>query len=132
MNDYYHSLGITDQLRHLDPRPDVSLRSFEGISEELLELLALLEPCGKGNPQAVFHFTDIHIAARREMGDTKTHLKLTLADEGKGLFEVIAFGKAQEITVQPGAAVEAWCHLDLNEWNGRRSVQGKLLKLQAA
>lgn len=129
VNDYYRSLKLKDQLKHLDPKADVSLEMFDGITEELLDLLALLEPCGKGNPQAVFHFKNIHVANRREMGDTKTHLKLTLADEGSGFFDMIAFGKAQEITVQPGEAVEAWCQLDINEWNGRRSVQGKLLKL---
>lgn len=131
VNDYYRSLELKDQTKQLDPKAGVSLDTFEGIDESLLDLLALFEPCGKGNPQAIFHFKNIHVAARREMGDTKTHLKLTLADEGSGFFEVIAFGKAQEITVQPGEAVEAWCQLELNEWNGRRSVQGKLLKLAA-
>lgn len=132
VNAFYRSLNLTDQLRHLDPKPDISLRIFEGVDEELLDLLAQLEPCGKGNPQAVFHFKDVHVANRREMGVEKTHLKLTLADEDGGLFELIAFGKAKEIDAKPGDAVEAWCQLELNEWNGQRSVQGKLLKLVKA
>lgn len=129
VNDHYKSLELKDQLKHLDPKADVSLEDFVGISEHLLDLLAQLEPCGQGNPQAVFHLRNIHVANRREMGADKTHLKLTLADEGRGFFDVIAFGKAKEITAQPGEAVEAWVHLDLNEWNGRRSVQGKLLRI---
>ena len=129
VNDFYRSLALRDQLQHLDPQADVSLSSFDGVTEALLDMLASLEPCGKGNPQAVFHFQSVHVANRREMGADKTHLKLTLADEGQGFFEVIAFGKAQEITARPGDRVEAWCQLELNEWNGRRSVQGKLLKL---
>ncbi len=68
---------------------------------------------------------------RREMGSEKTHLKLTLGDEQDASIDVAAFGKAQEITVQTGGIVNVWCQLDINERNGRRSVQGKFLFFKA-
>jgi len=43
--------------------------------------------------------------------------------------EMIAFNKADEFTAQIGAEVTAWGELGINEWNGRRSVEGRLVKL---
>lgn len=131
VNDFYRSLELKDQHKHLQPGADVTLETFSGINEELLDLLAQLEPCGHGNPAPVFHFTNIHVANRREMGADKSHLKLTLRDEQGSFFDVVAFRKAGEISAKPANTVEIWCQLELNEWNGRRSVQGKLLKITA-
>ena len=129
VTDYFRSLNLPPQAHLLDPAADVSLSSLDGIDEHLVTLLETMEPFGNGNPQPVFHFKDLRILARRELGAEKTHLKLTLGDELDRAIDIMAFGKAKEITARVGNVVSAWCHLDINEWNGRRSVQGKLQKL---
>ncbi len=129
VNDFYRSQKLQNQLEHLEPKADIRLTMLQGISEELIELLDAFEPYGNQNPQPIFHFTDMHVAARREMGTEKQHVKLTIADEDGRMLELIAFNKAAEFTQQPGDAVEVWAQLEINEWNGRRSVQGKLLKV---
>ncbi|MBL8159916.1 single-stranded-DNA-specific exonuclease RecJ [Candidatus Saccharibacteria bacterium] len=131
VNDYFRSLKLGPQAQLLDPVADLTLTSLTGVDERLVDMIDGMEPFGNGNPQPVFRLAGMRVLARREMGAEKTHLKLTLGDEAERPIDVIAFGKAQEIGARPGNQVDAWCTLDINEWNGRRSVQGRLLKIEA-
>lgn len=129
VNRYYQSLQLKDQLRHLDPLEDVRVTTLEGINEELIHLMHQLEPFGQSNKVPVLVLENFRVAARREMGADRSHLKLTLADQNGLLLDMVAWGKAKEIMAQPESYVTAWCTIELNEWNGRRNIQGKLLKL---
>lgn len=129
MNDYYKSLGLTDQLRHLDTRSDVTLPDFSMCTEGNVIDLALLEPYGNGNPEPVFEFSRLTVLTRRTMGADGQHVKYRFSDKNGHSMEMIAFNKAAEFTAGIGDAVTVWCELGINEWNGRRAVEGRLLKL---
>ncbi len=131
MNEFYDSLKLTDQLRHLDVRSDVTLPDFSKCTEGNVSELSLLEPYGNGNPEPVFEFPGLTVTSRRTMGADNQHVKYRFLDQKGQSMEMIAFNKADEFTAEIGAEVTAWGELDINEWNGRRAVEGRLLKLQA-
>ena len=129
MNEFYKSLELTDQLRHLDVRSDVTLTDFRLCTEENVTDLSLLEPYGNGNPEPVFEFPKLHVSSRRTMGAEGQHVKYRFVDANSQTMDMIAFGKAETFTAEVGDTVSVWCELGINEWNGRRAVEGRLLKL---
>ena len=129
VNDYYRSLELVDQLRHLDVRSDVTLPDFSKCTEGNVLALAQLEPYGNGNPEPVFEFSKLTVLNRRTMGADGQHVKYRFTDVHGQNMEMIAFNKAAEFTADIGDSVTAWCELGINEWNGRRAVEGRLRKI---
>ncbi|HEX4661987.1 MAG TPA: single-stranded-DNA-specific exonuclease RecJ [Candidatus Saccharimonadales bacterium] len=129
VNEFYRLQKFTDQLQHLDPKADVIVELTGHLNEELLQRLEQLEPFGHGNPSPIFQLNQVTVIQRREMGDAKQHLKLQCSDSAGNYFSVIAFNKAAEIRAKPGDIADVWIELTLNEWQGRRTVEGRLLKL---
>lgn len=129
VNSYYKTLGLTDQLRHLDVRSDVTLADFSLCSEGNVSALSQLEPYGNGNPEPVFEFAKLTVLGRRTMGSEGQHVKYRFMDHKGSMMEMIAFNKSAEYTAEIGDVISVWCELGVNEWNGRRTVEGRLLKL---
>lgn len=132
MNEYHSSLGLVDQMRFLDIKVDVTLPGFRLCTEGNVQELSRLEPYGNGNPEAVFQFENLHITARRTMGAENQHVKYTFADTNGQSMQMIAFNKAAEYKAIEGDTVTAYAELSINEWNNRRSVEGRLLRLEVA
>lgn len=130
VNDYYRALNLVDQMRHLDVRSDVTMTDFSKCTEGNISDLIHLEPYGNGNPEPVFEFTSLTVMNRRLMGAENQHVKYRFVDSSGQTMEMIAFNKAAEFIAEVGESVTAWAELSINEWNGRRGVQGRLLKLQ--
>jgi single-stranded-DNA-specific exonuclease len=130
VNDYYRELKLVDQMRHLDVRSDVTLPDFAKCTEGNVTALSELEPYGNGNPEPVFEFPKLTILNRRTMGAQGQHVKYRFADKNGQTMEMIAFNKAEKFTADIGDEVSVWCELSINEWNGRRAVEGRLLKLE--
>lgn len=131
VNSYYHSLKLSDQLQHLAPKAELVQPHFSYIDEALIEALALLEPFGNGNPEPVFQFDGLTVIHIRKMGDKDQHVKLQLEDEKGLVLPMLAFNAPDHFYAAPGTRVRVWCHVTLNEWRGLRSVEGRLLELQA-
>jgi len=74
MNEFYDSLKLIDQLRHLDVRSDVTLPDFSKCTEGNVSELSLLEPYGNGNPEPVFEFPNLTVTSRRMMGADNQHV----------------------------------------------------------
>jgi len=130
VNDYYRELRLVDQMRHLDVRSDVTLPDFAKCTEGNVTALSELEPYGNGNPEPVFEFPKLTILNRRTMGAQGQHVKYRFADKNGQTMEMIAFNKAEKFTADIGDEVSVWSELSINEWNGRRAVEGRLLKLE--
>lgn len=129
VNGYYRSLGLDDQMRHLEVRSDVTLPDFAKCTAGNVRDLEQLEPYGNGNPEPVFEFSRLTILNRRTMGADGQHVKYRFADKNGQSMEMIAFNKADVFTADIGETVSVWCELGINEWNGRRAVEGRLLRL---
>lgn len=127
---FHRTLKLSDQLRYLLPNADVTLEGFGDFHEQLIADISKLEPYGNGNPSPIFCVTPVHVIGRRTMGDRGQHVKYTLADVHDKTFQVIAFNKSDEFTAVMGDTVSVWVELTINEWQGRRSIEGRLLRLE--
>ena len=132
LNDYYRSLKLSHQAEILRFKPDVTLASFEGLDETLIAQIAQLEPFGNENPEPYFSFDDLLVKDVRIMGDKKQHIKLTLQDAGGRTLSMLAFSAPAHFFVSAGERVTICCSLGINEWQGNRSVEGRIVELSPA
>jgi single-stranded-DNA-specific exonuclease len=101
------------------------------LSMEVLDHLEYLEPTGYGNPSAVFVSRDVKIKSFRPVGSEGKHLKVTLDDECGGFMDCIGFRMGpMHTTLQP--RVDVLYNIELNEYNGRRSLQLNLKDIKPA
>lgn len=132
VNDYFHSLALRPQLPLLLPNEDVSIRTLAEVDEAFVDQLRQLEPFGNGNAEPVLKLAGVKTAGLRRMGAEGQHLKLAVTDSEGRRIELLAFSAPQEWFVEPNTRVDVWFQPTLNEWQGRRSVEGKLVRLELA
>ena len=130
VNEYYDSLGLRDQTRHLLPQADVTVPDFGEIDEALVAGIAQMEPFGNGNPEPVLRIPAATVVAMRQMGSDGQHVKLTLEDSTGRCLQMLAFQAPSEYFCQPGQRVAAWFSPMVNEWRGSRTVEGRLQHIE--
>jgi single-stranded-DNA-specific exonuclease len=128
VNEFYKELKLKDQTALLLPKAD-SDANFEDVNEELIEQLDALEPFGSANPQPVLKSTDLTILNVRKMGSDNQHVKLEVVSPNKTKIQLLAFNAPAHFFVEPGEVVAAWYQPNVNEWQGRRSIEGRLLHM---
>ena len=129
VNEFYDSLQLTNQERYLLPRADVEIDDFSEITEELIENLAKMEPFGNGNPEPVLKIARSSVLSVRRMGADGQHVKLALRDKNSKVLQVLAFNAPEEFFREPGDEVAVWFQSTVNEWQGVRTVEGRLLHI---
>lgn len=129
VNQFYRDQNLTNQAALLLPRADTDALLDE-VNEELISLLETLEPFGSGNPQPILRTENLTVFNVRRMGDSGQHVKLTLKDMSARSIDLIAFNAPDHFFVTQGETIVAWYAPELNEWQGRRSVEGRLLHLE--
>lgn len=129
VNEFYQQQKLTNQADLLLPVAD-SDAQLQEINEALIAQLDTLEPFGSGNPQPIMRTASLTVSGVRRMGDTGQHVKLTLQAADAKKIDLIAFNAPQHFFVEEGTTITAWYVPELNEWQGRRSVEGRLLHLE--
>ena len=127
---------------------------------DVVDLVMKLEPTGIANPRPIFLSRGVEVAEIRTVGQGDDHLKLRLhaeACDGHGLcvgvqrdaeldphmpvqcrassclMESIGFGLGNHAgDIVQGDKVDVVYEVDVNEWNGTRSIQLKIVDLQKA
>lgn len=130
-NEFYDELGLDleEEKLKLLPKIDVEIEDFAPISLELYDEISKLEPFGKGNEEPTFKIRNTEVIARQEMGDKKQHLKLALSD-GEREIKMLKFNAPPEFFAEIGEKLDVIFSLSLNEWQGRKSVEGQILYLE--
>ena len=131
VNDYYRSLQLRDQATLLLPAADTDAE-LEEVTADLLEAIATLEPFGSGNPQPVLRSARLRTMNVRRMGSDSQHVKLTVQSDAGTTIDLLAFNAPDHFFVEVGVYVTAWFAPEFNEWQGRKTVEGKLLHLEIA
>jgi hypothetical protein len=67
----------------------------------------------------------------QKMGADCQHVKLDLANRDGRLMQFISFNAPDTCFVDVGAFVSVWFHPTINEWHGRRSVEGQILHIES-
>lgn len=132
VNEFYRSKDLFNQAALLLPKADIVVTNFNDVDEALLKELERLEPCGNGNPEPVFKSENMLVINLRRMGADAQHVKITLQDENVKKMEFLAFNAPESFFVEPGEYVTIWFQPSVNEWQGRRTVEGRLLHLELA
>ena len=116
-------LATTD----LGPEQRVDLELAQGeVSDDLERWGRHLEPCGMGNPAPVFGMRGARLAGARTVGSN--HLKATLDGVGRSL-DAIAFNWADRASGLEGHPVDVAFRLERNEWQGRSTLQARVVAL---
>lgn len=129
INDYYNSLNLIDQELLLIPKED-AVADFSEINIELVNQINLMEPFGNGNQCPVLRTDNLTVVSIKKMGTNAQHIKLELIDKNNKSMQFVTFNAPKELFVEIGRIISAWYQLEINEWQGRSSVEGKLLYIQ--
>ena len=118
---------LTPDLLGPEQRVDLVI-SLDEATDELERLCRHLEPCGSGNPGPVFGVRGARLVNPSVVGNR--HLKGVLQD-GAARLPAIAFGWAERAPwlSADGPLVDAAFRLETNSWNGRTSLQARVLAL---
>jgi single-stranded-DNA-specific exonuclease len=128
VNKHYHDQKLKNQAALLLPVADAAA-GLTAVTEELVTYLGQLEPFGNGNVQPVLRSAGLQVRHVRRMGSESQHVKLEVHSDDGVIIQLLAFNAPAHFFVEPGTKIEAWFHPDINEWQGRRSVEGRLLHL---
>ncbi|MEK7629671.1 MAG: single-stranded-DNA-specific exonuclease RecJ [Patescibacteria group bacterium] len=99
------------------------------INWSLMEALKKFEPFGMANPKSKFLSRDVEVIKLVLLGQKAEHLKIFIADKKiNKTFPVLFFrhnGLAEDFKI--GDTLDVVYELDINEWNGNREIQLKLI-----
>src|SRR5699024_9742345 len=114
-----------------DFKPDLPVDcdlDLSAIDMRFWKLLSQFEPFGPGNLRPVFVSKNVRIIGKPTIVG-KGHLKMRVAQNGSGPFEVIGFNMHKFEPIIRNASpdsIEIAYNLEENYWNGTRSLQLKL------
>ena len=132
VNKYYDSLGLTGQEKYLEVAEDLVLDDLSEVTVEEIEDLNRLEPYGEGNSEPVVLLNGMEVVEVRKMGADGQHLKLILRDKNGRTMAVMAFFAPEEwLKIQPMQKVSVKAHLMINEWQGVKNAEGRIISIQA-
>lgn len=127
INQYYQGLGLKNQSRFLEAKPEITLEDLSSVSEELVKVLSKLEPFGSGNPKPVFE-SKLEVVEARAVGTEGVHLKALLSDEKGNQIDAIGFGLARDFDFALNSATVKY-RVGLNTFNKNTKVQLELLQI---
>jgi single-stranded-DNA-specific exonuclease len=103
---------------------------LEEVTWELFEALEALEPFGEANPLPVFLSSSCTIVGVQAVGKDGRHLQLRLAGETPAVKKCIGFDLGDwGSRLSVGDTVDVVYQVSVNEWNGNRELQLKILDL---
>lgn len=132
VNEFYRSQKLFNQAALLLPKADVTITDLFEVNETLLDQLKSLEPFGSANPEPILRIENALVIGTRKMGADAQHVKLDIQDKNGLRMQALAFSAPDHFFVEPGESVTIWFQPTLNEWQGRRSVEGRLLHLETS
>jgi single-stranded-DNA-specific exonuclease len=111
---------------------DAELRASQ-VSWELIDWLSRMEPFGEGNPRPKFLLRGLEIVSLDAIGKTKQTVRMTARGDLPKAAKLIGFNFVKKAEgFGPSSRVDAVVEVGVNEWNGNREIQLKLVDLRAA
>lgn len=130
INAYYESLHLTNQENYFKTHFDLPIDNLQDFTFDLIEDLRLLEPYGAGNEEPVFRLSGARILKVKRMGDKGQHLRLNLNDGQGKILKCVAFFVPEDwLALDVDAECDFLIRPVMNEWNGVRSVEARLVDI---
>ncbi len=120
------------QLAGQELKPQLEIDAVVNLNHltlDMVEDLKQLEPTGFKNSTPVLMSRSVHIKEKRTVGKDNQHLKLKLTRAGQPPLDAIGFNLGEWAKSLNGA-VDVAFELEINEWNGQRSLQLNLRDLR--
>ena len=131
INDYYKSLKLKNQERFLKTSADLDIEDLKDFNLELLEDLKTLEPFGPGNEEPIFCLKQAQIIEKKAMGEDQNHLRLDLKKGQKTIKSVAFFAPKDWFSLYEDEKYNFLIKPTENEWNGVRSIEARLIDIEA-
>jgi len=99
------------------------------LSAETVSRLDLLEPYGLGNREPVILLSKLRVVDKKIIGGDHQHLKILLQSDSRPTENFYALGwrmAQRENDLVNVEYIDLVCSLEINAWNGRKSVQIRL------
>jgi single-stranded-DNA-specific exonuclease len=122
-------------LATIELRPIVRVDSeikLVDLTWELWDELEKFEPFGEGNPRPIFASYSLLIEQVRSLGADGKHLRLLVTQEGAlDVHKLIGFSFGEWVTrLVVGDTIDILFELEINEWQGRRELQLRIIDLR--
>ncbi|MEI8361091.1 MAG: single-stranded-DNA-specific exonuclease RecJ [bacterium] len=109
---------------------DLALKLVD-IDENLINKINAFSPFGEGNPQPIFASLKVELVDLNFMGQQNNHLKLKIRQDKSVVYSAIAFNATDKWpNLKIGAMIDLAYNLDINEFNGRREVQLRIIDIK--
>ena len=110
---------------------DAEMR-LEDVSWELLEGVEKCKPFGMGNVSPVFAARSVTVVGLSTVGADGKHLRLTIQSPNGKSMKMIGFSFGFHIEkLHLGDVLDVAFEVSVNEWNGNRELQGRLVDLRS-
>lgn len=104
---------------------------LKDIDWQLFYELNKLKPFGEKNPQPKFLTMNLQVIGVDFVGENNKHLRLMVGDESELVRKTIGFGMGELWgNLQMGDRIDMVYEVSINEWNGNRELQLKIVDLK--
>jgi single-stranded-DNA-specific exonuclease len=111
----------------IDVHADLELQHIDW---RLIEALEQFEPFGCGNPAPAFRTQNVEVVSRNTVGKDGRHLRIMGKTHDGHVQQFIAFGFGERAgEANQGDMIDIVYTLGINEWNGNRDIQCKVLDI---
>lgn len=105
--------------------------AFEDVTWDLSTQIDQCKPFGQGNTSPVFCSERVRIANMRAVGAQGQHLKLTVRSEAGTQLPAIGFNLGSHLErLSLGQEIQIAYEVDVNEWNGNKELQLRLIDVK--
>ena len=110
-----------------------SVINLEDITFDLYSELQVLKPYGVLNPEPVFLAQNTKVLLAYNVGENEKFVKMKISDKNGGvLFDAIWFSSVYSPKqIIDFSYVDLVFHIDINEWNNKKTLQLKIIDLKA-
>jgi single-stranded-DNA-specific exonuclease len=119
----------------LQKRIEVELElPWKFVNMETYQTIEQLQPFGSGNPKPLFVVKGANIVQVREFGKEKQYMKYYVADptNAQNIIETLSFLQTDKNQIREGDHLDLIISFDLNEWNGKKSLQFRLISAKTS
>lgn len=104
---------------------------FSELTWDVYNDLQKCAPFGEGNRQPVFATKEVKVIGADTMGSTGSHLRLTVVPPEGGMHRMVGFGFGHLAKqLKPGNTIDVAYEVEVNEWNGKRELQFRIVDVK--
>lgn len=126
---------VRERLKDVETLPELPIDAElhpEDVTLDLVRALSDLAPFGEGNPEPVFRLSGLQVEEARTVGKEAKHWKLSLGHPAfRHPIDAVGWSLVGPYpNLGPGHRLEVVCQIEENIWNGRTTLQLKLLDIK--